>query len=347
VLHLLPHWNWPGKEGQAIDVRCLSNCKEVELFLNGQSLGRKTMSANSHLKWSVPYAPGVLLAKGYKDDQVIAEQKVETAGPSAAVKLTPDRASIQADGEDLSIITVAVTDAAGRMVPVADNHIAFELSGPGRIIGVGNGDPSCHEPDVYVATQPSRTVALKNWRIKRGASYPSPAESAEKFETGEWERADVSRQDGSLNPGETAVFRTEFEATPSMLAAFAVTLNFGMIDDDGAIYVNGHKVGESHDWTAQPSFPVGQYLHEGVNSIAVSVKNNEGAGGINKGVSLELLTKPSAPAWQRSVFNGLAQVIVQADKQPGTLTLTARSPGLEPGILNLTAAAAVPRPAVP
>jgi beta-galactosidase len=347
VLHLLPHWNWSGKEGQNIDVRCFSNFKEVELFLNGQSLGRKSMLANSHLQWKVPYAPGVLLAKGYKDGQAIAEEKVETTGAATGVKLTPDRASIDANGEDLSIITVSVTDAAGRVVPVADNHIDFELSGPGRIIGVGNGDPSCHEPDEYVAAQPSRTFALKEWRLKRGATYPRPPESAEKFDTSGWDKADVDRQEGPLNPEETALYRTEFEATPAMLAASAVTLNFGMIDDEGWVYVNGHKVGESHDWASEPSFPVGQYLHEGVNSIAVSVQNHEAAGGVNKGVSLVMQEKAVPPAWQRSVFNGLAQVIVQADKQPGTLTLTARSPGLEPATLNITAGAAVPRPSVP
>jgi beta-galactosidase len=347
VLHLLPHWNWPGKEGQDIDVRCLSNCQEVELFLNGQSLGRKSMPANSQLKWMVKYAHGVLLAKGYKDGQVIAEQKVETTGPPASVKLSPDRSSIDANGEDLSIITVSVTDAQGRVVPVAGNHIQFELNGPGKIMGVGNGDPSCHEADVYVAAQPSRMVALQDWRIKRGASYPHPEESAEKVDTSEWPTANVNRSEGPLAPQTTAVYRTDFEASPTILAAHDVTLDFGMIDDEGFVYVNGHKVGESHDWTAQPSFSVARFLHEGVNSIAVSIQNHEGSGGVNKGVSLEILEKPVPPAWQRSVFNGLAQIIVQGDKEPGTITLTARSTGLEPATLNITAGAATPRPAVP
>jgi beta-galactosidase len=347
VLHLLPHWNWPGKEGQDVDVRCFSNCQEVELFLNGQGLGRKPMPANSHLQWNVKYAPGVLLAKGYKDGQVIAEQKVETTGPAAGVTLTPDRVSINADGEDLSIITVSVTDSSGRTVPVADNHINFDLTGPGKIIGVGNGDPSCHEPDVYFAAQSGHDVALKNWRIKRGASYPHPAEAAEKVDTTGWQEADVDSQGGPLQPNDTAIYRTEFEATPAMLAAHAVTVNFGMIDDEGCVYVNGHKVGESHDWTAQASFPVGKFLHEGINSIAVSVQNHDGEGGVNKGVSLDFLEKPIAAPWQRSVFNGLAQILVQADHQPGTLTLTARSPGLEPATININSGEAIPRPFVP
>ena len=149
VLHLLPHWNWPGREGQNIDVWCYANCPEVELFLNGRSLGRQTMTNNSHLQWTVNYAPGTLSAKGYSGGKIVAETKVETTGDPAAVQLAPDRAAINADGEDVSVFTVSVADAQGRIVPVATNLIHFELSGPGKILGVGNGDPSCHEPDVF------------------------------------------------------------------------------------------------------------------------------------------------------------------------------------------------------
>ena len=109
------------------------------------------MKKNSHLRWKVKYAPGTLRALGYRAGRVVVEEKVETTGAPAAVKLTPDRVAINADGEDLSIVTVAVTDAQGRVVPVAGNLVHFELSGPGKIIGVGNGDPSCHEPDVYLS----------------------------------------------------------------------------------------------------------------------------------------------------------------------------------------------------
>ena len=104
VLHLLPHWNWPGKEGQEIRVDALSNCEEVELFLNGESLGKQPMKRNSKLSWQVKYAPGDLSAKGFNGGKVVAETKVETTGEPAAVQLTPDRAAINADGEDVSVI---------------------------------------------------------------------------------------------------------------------------------------------------------------------------------------------------------------------------------------------------
>jgi beta-galactosidase len=151
VLHVFPHWNWAGREGQPINVWCDSNCEEVELFLNGRSLGRKTMKTNSHLAWAVNYAPGTLLARGYKNGRQIITGQVETTGAPASVQLTPHKSTIAADGEDVSIITVQANDAQGRPVPTASSEIAFEIAGPGRIIGVGNGDPSSHEPDQYVA----------------------------------------------------------------------------------------------------------------------------------------------------------------------------------------------------
>jgi beta-galactosidase len=162
VLHLLPHWNWPGKEGQEIRVVAYSNCKSVELLLNGTSLGRQVMEPNSDLAWQVKYAPGTLSAKGYDaNGKVIAETKVETTGDATQIQLTPDRKSINADGEDVAVFTISALDAQGRVVPVAMNKIAFSIEGAGKIIGVGNGDPACHEPDSFLgeaAPQWSRSL---------------------------------------------------------------------------------------------------------------------------------------------------------------------------------------------
>jgi beta-galactosidase len=160
VLHLLPHWNWPGKEGQEIRVDALSNCKSVELFLNGESLGKQTMKPNSKLSWQVKYAPGTLSAKGFDESgNQIAETKVETTGDPATVQLTPNRTTINADGEDVSVVTVAIKDSQNRFVPTAQNKINFSIEGAGKILGVGNGDPSCHEPDTFIANSAwSRSV---------------------------------------------------------------------------------------------------------------------------------------------------------------------------------------------
>ena len=148
VLHLFPHWNWPGKEGQDIDVWCYSNCRRVELFLNGQSLGKKTMPRYSHLEWQVKYEPGTLSAEGYDSDgKVIAETRVETTGEPAAIVLEPDRKILNANGADISLVTVKIVDAQGRTVPVATNEVTFSVTGAGHLLGLGNGDPACHEPD--------------------------------------------------------------------------------------------------------------------------------------------------------------------------------------------------------
>ena len=110
-------------------MEALSNCEEVELFLNGESLGKQTMKRNSKLTWKVKYAPGTLSAKGFNGGQMVAEQKIETTGEPASVQLTPNRTTINADGEDVSVITVSVADAKGRIMPVATNKIHFEIEG--------------------------------------------------------------------------------------------------------------------------------------------------------------------------------------------------------------------------
>lgn len=147
VLHVFPHWNWAGKEGQKLRVWVYSNCDEVELLLNNRSLGKQPMAKFSHLEWKVSYAPGALVARGFNGGKLVVEAKQETTGAAAGIRLIPDRLSINADGEDVCLVEVAIVDSKGRVVPIADNKLNFEVSGPGKIIGVGNGDPSCHEPD--------------------------------------------------------------------------------------------------------------------------------------------------------------------------------------------------------
>ena len=146
VLHLFPHWNWPGHEGEEISVWVYSNCEKVELFLNGISLGAQVMRTNSHLEWKVKYAPGTLVAKDTRNGKTL-ETTVETTGEPAAIKLEPDRTALTADGVDISLVTVKIVDSQGRTVPVATNAMTFSVTGPGQLLGLGNGDPSCHELD--------------------------------------------------------------------------------------------------------------------------------------------------------------------------------------------------------
>lgn len=147
VLHLFPHWNWPGYEGKEIAVWVHSNLDRVELFLNGRSLGTQEVKKNQHVAWNVAYAPGAIEARGYRGDKVVLTTRRATTGNAATLVMTADRSGVNADGEDVAVFAVAVQDAQGREVPLADNEVAFRISGPGRIIGVGNGDPTDHAPD--------------------------------------------------------------------------------------------------------------------------------------------------------------------------------------------------------
>ena len=165
MVHVLPHWNWQGREGQAIPVMCYTNADEVELFLNGKSLGRKKrfgepvtipvgpnvtpekkFVSKYRLEWQVPYAPGVLKAVAYQGGKQVAVDERHTAGAPAAIQLSADRATIQSDGGDLSFVTVRIEDKDGNLVPAADNLVKFALTGPGTITGVDNGNAATVEP---------------------------------------------------------------------------------------------------------------------------------------------------------------------------------------------------------
>ena len=147
VLQLIPHWNWAGKEKRPIKVMALSNADHVELFLNGKSLGEKAIDRLEGGEWQVPYEPGKLEAVAKKNGQEFARTVVETTGEPVALKLTPDRTRLAGDGADALPITVSAVDAQGREVPTASLPVTFELSGPGAIIGHGNGDNTSHEPE--------------------------------------------------------------------------------------------------------------------------------------------------------------------------------------------------------
>ena len=144
VLHIFPHWNLKGHEGESVEVWAYSNCDEVELFVNGKSLGRKKMPENGHLKWSAVYKPGSLRAVGYKKGKRILTEKIETTEDAQSILLSADRTELVADGQDVSVVTVCLQDRKGRFVPDACNELKLSLSGDARILGVGNGDPSWH-----------------------------------------------------------------------------------------------------------------------------------------------------------------------------------------------------------
>ncbi len=345
VLHLFPHWNWPGREGQVIDVWCYSNCDEVELTLNDRSLGKKPMPRNGHLVWPVAYQPGVLEARGFRGGRQTETSRVETTGPAAALRLAPDRAAIKADGEDSAVISVEVADAKGRLVPTAGNLVTFSLEGPGRIIGLGNGDPVSHEPDQYHATL--RLVSIENWhgRIAPGGTMqPSAPETQEPIAAlGNWLAP-------RPKPGEvydlSGVFTLGVPPAGARLHLFLPKLGAKT-----TLWVNGRELARDLDTSVSgPALALdpGQ-LVPGLNRVQLIVtpfadKENH-IPEISRLGAVQVVTP--APASQRSAFNGLAQVIVQAGKEAGAIKLTARAEGLAPVELTITAMPAALRVSVP
>jgi len=145
VLHIFPHWNW--KAGQDVDVWAYyNNADEVELYLNGKSLGKKSKQGDDlHIMWRVPFQPGMLKAVSRKNGKAVLEREIKTAGAPDALSATADRPVITADGYDLCYVTINITDAKGIFAATANNEITFSLKGNGRIVGVCSGDPVSHE----------------------------------------------------------------------------------------------------------------------------------------------------------------------------------------------------------
>lgn len=168
MVHLSPHWNWKGREGETIPVTCFTNCDTVELFANGRSMGMKgyefpregmegrygnyparakrlRTTSDLHLSWDVRYEPGVLKAVGYRNGVVAVTQELATTGPAVRVQLTADREDLRADGRDVAHVTAIVVDAEGRVVPTASDLLHVDVEGDGELIGVDNGDPYSHQ----------------------------------------------------------------------------------------------------------------------------------------------------------------------------------------------------------
>lgn len=148
-VHLFPHWTHPVTPGETVTVRAYSNCERVELWLNGRSLGAKGIDPVEMAAWDVVYEPGELTAVGYRDGREMARCVQQTAGAAVALGLELDdpQPVLPADGEYAAAITLFATDAAGRRVPTADHRVTIAVDGPAELIGTGNGDPNCHEPD--------------------------------------------------------------------------------------------------------------------------------------------------------------------------------------------------------
>jgi beta-galactosidase len=172
VLELIPHWNWPGREGEPMPVMAITNAARVQLFLNGQPLGAQPVDRYDFATWdAVPYAPGRLEAVAFDAaGNEVARTAVETTGEPVALELVPDRPALDGDGADAQPVTVRALDARGRPVPTAQTPIEFEWSGPGAVIGLGNGDPNSHEPETGRRRRLFNGLAQVIVQTQRGAA---------------------------------------------------------------------------------------------------------------------------------------------------------------------------------
>ncbi len=154
VLHLLPHWSWPGREGEPIRIMTHTNCEEAELFVNGRSQGRRRINRYEQTEWLVPYEPGELRLEGYIDGQRVKTAITETVGEAVRLEALPHKPLLLGDGRDAVAIELRAVDHAGRLVPTDNRRLAFTVEGEAHLLGTGNGDPNSHEPD----TEPWRSL---------------------------------------------------------------------------------------------------------------------------------------------------------------------------------------------
>src|SRR5207237_6055785 len=169
----------------------------------------------------------------------------ETSAAPAKLVIESDRNEIAANGEDAAILKISALDSAGRMVPIADNDVTFEVSG-GQILGVGNGNPSSHERDRFFPGYSD--IATSNWRMIMPSPHEEAAVAAPPYDDSQWKPTVVYDEGYQISkPGDTAAFRGSFELA-ALPAGTSATLYIGRIDDEGTVYLNGKKLGETDRW---------------------------------------------------------------------------------------------------
>jgi beta-galactosidase len=338
VLHILPHWNWKGSEGKEINVTVYSNCEQIELFLNKKSLGKQSMPINGHLEWKVNYQPGVLLACGYKGGKEVITNKVETTGDAATIQLSADRNIINADGEDVSVITVRVNDAIGAMIPTADNQISFTMEGPGTIIGIGNGDPTSHEAERFFES--IKTTKIENLKELAVNNLDNRPEVAAGIDDSDWKPAFKSQRsdDWRIYKDTLLVIRGTIEL-PEITNETEINLYTKSILENQSVYINGHLLAANIKRNApNQSYKLDHsIIKPGKNVYAVvgqRFRKTYQWDEPNTDPGLVQIINP-AGQWKRKVFNGLAQVIIRSSKQAGEILLSAASPGLKPTVIKI------------
>ncbi len=328
VLHLLPHWNWSGKEGKEIDVWVHTNCDEVELFLNKKSLGKKSVKQYSHLEWNVIYQPGTLEAVGYKNGKRVMADVQKTTGTPAAIKLTPHKTTLKS-ATDVAVVTVAVLDEKGLQVPVADNLITFSVKN-GTILGVGNGDPTSLENDRFI--DDVQLVPLTGLKEQALSTSVLP-DVLPTYEETAWKEGFKDRDYKNLAPA----YAYKMSFVLDKLEGVQVTFYYKKIGVDAVVFVNGIKVSASAD-DSQKFVLDAKILKQGSNTMHIVATPEHKVHDwdvINADPGVLQVVTPAAP-YSRKLFNGYAQIIVQPDGSGKPIELGATSKGVKEATLNLT-----------
>ena len=330
-LHLFPHWNH--EPGERVRVVAYTNQDEVELFLNGASLGRKPVERYGHAEWDVAFVPGTLEARAYTDGKMTLTARRETAGQPKAIRLSAEKAGTNGN---TCLVRAEITDESGMTVPDASHRIAFAVKGGNaRLIGVGNGDPASTEPDRF-------SDGLEKWELTDWFELADgEAREYNAFEPGSnafytrhdvpmrWvysvpdnEFRDPARYDGApLHQYDQGCRRFEIEFTPDR--ADYDRLLFGRVDGKYVIEHNGTEIARGEGFGLPCGCDI--RLAPGRNTLSVTVEyRNAAAGGIFNGAWLAR-TKPAV--WTRSAFHAYALALVQAD---GRFEISASADGLEP-----------------
>jgi beta-galactosidase len=354
TLHILPHWNWSqtpagkGKEGEEINVWVYSNCDEVELFLNKKSLGKKLMPVNGHLEWKVKYIAGTVEAIGFKNGKRIITGKVQTTDVPATIQLSSNTNAINANKEDIAMVTVEVLDKNNLHVPDADNEIIFSIQGPGKIIGVGNGNPASLEADKFLET--IKVAAIENLKEKNIDNIDTATGIEEYYDDIKWQAA--FKDDRTKEFGEKVkalVYRGSFNL-PELGRDDRVSFFYKSIGKEQSIYINGRSIAANILQSAKGNTFIldAAILHPGKNIIAITAMpllKDRPWDNVNTDPGIFQIVTPAKP-YERKLFNGLAQVIIQATGEPGTITVTANGNGLRAGEVKIQSKQSTPRPAV-
>jgi beta-galactosidase len=325
VLHILPHWNWSGMEGKEIDVWAYSNCDEVELFLNKKSLGKKKMEQNGHLEWKVKYEPGTLEAIGFKNGKKVLTEVQKTTGNPEIIKLSVDKENLP--NSKVVVVTAEITDKKGLHVPTANDEIAFSIKG-GKILGVGNGDPTSLESDKFI--DDTKLVAINNLREKQLNSTDLPIKIQDNNDA-DWSEAFKARDFKKQAPA--YVYKGDFELKNNSDSNI-VTFFYKKIGKETVVFVNGNKVEPDKDDVQKYTLSKA-ILKEGKNTIYIATTPLEkikdwDVMNTDPGI-IQIIN--SAESWKRKLFSGYAQIIIQKEENAKEVVLSARATGLKSGVL--------------